>query len=129
VTFPSIRYTGRLASDPLNVMTLGEADLIVGTGSQTHTSGRWGDYSALVVDPVDDCTFWYTQEYYAVTSESGWQTRIGTFSLPNCTSSTSPNLPSVSIAPTTPTATEAGLVSGAFTVTRTGDTSAALAIH
>jgi subtilase family serine protease len=128
VTFPSIRYTGRLASDPLNLMTLGEADLIVGTGSQTHATGRWGDYSTLVVDPADDCTFWYTQEYYAVTSESGWQTRIGTFSLPNCTSSTSPNLPSVSIAPSVPTAAEAGLVNGAFTVTRTGDTAAALAV-
>ncbi len=65
-TFPSIRYTGRLAADPPNVMTLGETDLMVGTGSQTNSSGRWGDYSLMVVDPVDDCTFWYTQEYYAV---------------------------------------------------------------
>jgi hypothetical protein len=121
VTFPSIRYTGRLANDPLNLMTLGEADLIVGSGSQLHASGRWGDYSSLVVDPVDDCTFWYTQEYYAATSEAGWQTRIGSFSLPNCEASAPSNLPAVSISASTPTATEAGLVSGAFTVTRTGD--------
>jgi subtilase family serine protease len=128
LTFPSIRYTGRLATDPLNVMTLGEADLMVGSGSQLHASGRWGDYSSLVVDPVDDCTFWYTQEYYAVTSEAGWQTRIGSFSLPNCQSSSSSNLPAVSIAATTPSATEAGPTSGAFTVTRTGDTSLPLTV-
>ena len=128
VTFPSIRYTGRLATDPLNVMTLGEADLMVGSGSQLHSSGRWGDYSSLVVDPVDDCTFWYTQEYYAVTSESGWQTRIGSFSLPGCVGSTPSNLPVVSLVASTPTATEAGPTSGALTVTRTGDTSLPLTV-
>ena len=62
ITSPSIRYTGRLGTDPLNTMTFGEADLMVGAGSQLHGSGRWGDYSTLVVDPVDDCTFWYTQQ-------------------------------------------------------------------
>ena len=127
-TFPSIRYTGRLATDPLNVMTLGEADLMVGSGSQTHASGRWGDYSALVVDPVDDCTFWYTQEYYASTSEAGWRTRIGSFSLPGCAPSSTSNLPAVSIAASTATATEAGPANGAFTVTRTGDTSLPLTV-
>ena len=129
VTFPSIRYTGRLANDPLNLMTLGEADLIVGSGSQLHASGRWGDYSSLVVDPVDDCTFWYTQEYYAATSEAGWQTRIGSFSLPNCEASAPSTLPAVSISASTPTATEAGLVSGVFAVTRTGDTALPLDVH
>ncbi len=128
LTFPSIRYTGRLATDPPNVMTLGEADLMVGSGSQLHASGRWGDYSSLVVDPVDDCTFWYTQEYYAATSEAGWQTRIGSFSFPNCQSSSSSDLPAVSIAASTPTAAEAGQVNGAFTVTRTGDTSLPLTV-
>ena len=39
--------------------------MFAGTGSQTGTNGRWGDYSDMTVDPVDDCTFWYTQEYYA----------------------------------------------------------------
>ncbi len=129
-TFPSIRYTGRLASDPPNVMTLGETDLMIGTGSQTNTSGRWGDYSSMVVDPVDDCTFWYTQEYYAVTSDAGWQTRIGAFQLPNCSSSTPPsNLPAVSVAASAATATEAGSVAGAFTFARTGDTTEALTVH
>ena len=121
-TSPSIRYTGRLASDPPNVMTLGEADLMVGSGSQTHASGRWGDYSTLVVDPVDDCTFWYTQEYYAVTSPFGWQTRIGSFALPGCSSTPPPSLPMVTISASPATASEAGLTGAAFTVTRNGDT-------
>ncbi|HVQ50463.1 MAG TPA: Calx-beta domain-containing protein, partial [Mycobacterium sp.] len=128
-TFPSIRYTGRLAADPPNTMTLGENDLMVGTGSQTNSSGRWGDYSMMVVDPVDDCTFWYTQEYYASTSDAGWQTRIGSFSLPNCSASEPSNLPAVSVVASTATATEAGPTSGAFTFSRTGDTSQPLTVH
>jgi subtilase family serine protease len=128
VTSPSIRYTGRLAGDPLNVMTLGEADLIVGSGAQTHSSGRWGDYSSLVVDPADDCTFWYTQQYYAVTSDVGWQTRIGSFSLPGCQATPPPDLPAVTIVASTPTAAEAGAAAGAFTVSRTGDTSDAMTV-
>ncbi len=59
-----------------------EETLIAGTGSQTAIN-RWGDYSAMTVDPVDDCTFWYTQEYY-ITSGSNWQTRIGSFKFPSC---------------------------------------------
>ena len=128
-TFPSVRYTGRLAADPPNLMTLGETDLVVGTGSQTNSTGRWGDYSSMVVDPADDCTFWYTQEYYATTSDAGWQTRIGSFSLPNCTSSQPSNLPAVTVTASTPTATEAGPVAGAFTFARTGDTTQALTVH
>ncbi len=128
VTSPSIRYTGRLAGDPPNVMTLGEADLMPGSGSQTHSSGRWGDYSALLIDPADDCTFWYTQEYYAVTSEIGWQTRIGSFALPGCDATPGPALPVVTIAASTATAAEAGLVNGAFTVTRNGDTTDPLTV-
>ena len=77
--FPQIRYAGRLATDPLNTLGQGEATLFSGTGSQTGTSSRWGDYSALTVDPVDDCTFWYTTEYYPTTSQFNWRTRIGSF--------------------------------------------------
>src|SRR5204863_5991871 len=54
---PQIRYAGRLATDAANTLAQGEATLFSGTGSQTGTSNRWGDYSALTVDPVDDCTF------------------------------------------------------------------------
>jgi uncharacterized repeat protein (TIGR01451 family) len=83
-TFPSIRYTGRLDGDSLGSMTQGEGVLMDGSGSQTSSSGRWGDYSMLAVDPTDDCTFWYTQEYYSATSSSGWKTRIGSFKFPTC---------------------------------------------
>ncbi len=78
---PQIRYTGRLAGDPINMMTLGEATLFAGNGSQTDTSNRWGDYSDLTVDPVDDQTFWFTTEYYDTTSSFNWRTRIGSFKI------------------------------------------------
>src|SRR5262249_10292071 len=56
----------------------------MGSGSQTTSSSRWGDYTMLAVDPVDDCTFWYTNEYYAASSARGWQTRIGSFRFALC---------------------------------------------
>lgn len=76
-TFPSIRYTGRLAGDPAGSFQ-GENTLFAGSGSQTN-SNRWGDYSALMVDPGDGCTFWYTTEYYPATDQFRWHTRVGTF--------------------------------------------------
>ena len=82
--YPSIRYAGRLNSDPLGQLAQGEATIIDGGGSQTSTSGRWGDYSSLTVDPVDDCTFWFTTEYMETTSEKNWQTRVGSFKFDNC---------------------------------------------
>ena len=82
---PQIRYAGRLATDPINTLAQGEAHLFDGTGSQVGNN-RWGDYSAMTVDPVDDCTFWYTQEYYATNASFGWRTRIGNFKFPQCVS-------------------------------------------
>jgi len=86
--FPGIRYTGRLSGDPLGQMSLGEGTIIDGTGVQTTTNSRWGDYSDITVDPSDDCTFWYVNEYYTAagqaSSTAGWQTRIGSFKLPSC---------------------------------------------
>jgi hypothetical protein len=81
---PAIRYAGRLASDPLNSLSQGEAELIAAGGHQTDSSGRWGDYSALSIDPSDSCTFWHTNEYYSTTSGRGWDTRIGSFKFPSC---------------------------------------------
>jgi hypothetical protein len=66
------------------MMTQGEGTIVNGSGSQNHSSGRWGDYSMMGVDPTDDCTFWYTQEYYAVTSSASWQTRVGSFKIRDC---------------------------------------------
>ena len=82
---PSIRYTGRLSADPLGTMPQGEGEIVAGGGYQESSYGRWGDYSMMGVDPVDDCTFWYTQEYYATVGNATWQTRIGSFKFPNCT--------------------------------------------
>jgi hypothetical protein len=86
--YPGIRYTGRLVGDAPGQMTLGEATIIDGTGVQTTTNSRWGDYTSMNVDPTDDCTFWYVNEYYTLagqlTSTAGWQTRIASFLLPGC---------------------------------------------
>jgi hypothetical protein len=85
--FPGIRYTGRLSGDPLGQMTLGEGVIINGSGVQTNTNSRWGDYTDITVDPVDDCTFWYVNEYYQTTQappDRNWQTRIASFKLPGC---------------------------------------------
>src|SRR5438477_1453838 len=59
---PGIRYATRLATDPPGTLT-GENTIITGGGSQQPNLSRWGDYSAMSIDPVDDCTFWYTNEY------------------------------------------------------------------
>jgi subtilisin-like proprotein convertase family protein len=85
--FPSIRYAGRLAGDPAGSLAQGEATLVAGTATQTHSSGRWGDYSDLTVDPTDDCTFWYTTEYVtgaAAPDNTRWHTRIGSFQFGPC---------------------------------------------
>jgi len=81
---PAIRYTGRLASDPLNTMQA-EATIVQGGGSQTGSNlARWGDYSAMTVDPSDDCTFWYTSEYIQANGAFNWSTRIGSFKFAGC---------------------------------------------
>ena len=86
--FPGIRYTGRRSGDPPGEMTLGEGTIVNGTGVQTTTNSRWGDYTSLNIDPTDDCTFWYVNEYYTAagqaSSPAGWQTRIASFRLPGC---------------------------------------------
>ena len=81
--FPSIRYTGRLATDPLGIMQT-ENIIQAGGGSQTGTLHRWGDYSAMTVDPVDDCTFWFTSEYLKANGSFNWSTRIASFKFPGC---------------------------------------------
>jgi len=77
--FPGIRYTGRLAGDPLGQMSQGEGTITNGTGSQTQNLHRWGDYSQITVDPTDGCTFWYTTEYEKTNGSFNWDTRIGSF--------------------------------------------------
>jgi len=98
---PSIRYVGRTPSDPLGTMQ-GEISLLDGTGSQLRNLSRWGDYSSLSVDPVDDCTFWYTSEYLQTNGTFNWSTHISSFSFPGCTGTATTQPPS---APTGLTAT------------------------
>jgi hypothetical protein len=82
--FPSIRYTGRLVTDPLNTLQ-SEATILNGLGSQTGFNlNRWGDYSGLSIDPVDDCTFWYTTEYLRTNGAWNWSTQIASFKFPGC---------------------------------------------
>ena len=85
-TYPSLRYTGRLNSDPLNTMPQGEYSIVA--GSSPNGSNRYGDYSAMGVDPADDCTFWFTGMY---NSAANWSTRIASFKFDSCTGAMSPN--------------------------------------
>ncbi len=80
---PSIRYTGRLTSDALGIMGQDEATLFAGAGSQTGGSA-WGTYSSMNIDPSDDCTLWYTNEYMNASGPLNWHTRIGNFKFANC---------------------------------------------
>ena len=78
-TSPGLRYIGRLISDPLDTMPRGEFTLV--DGSAANASNRYGDYSAIAVDPVDECTFWFTGEYNVAAQ---WSTRIGAFRFNAC---------------------------------------------
>jgi hypothetical protein len=80
---PSLRVAGRLRSDIRNRMQ-GEQTLIAGTGSQTGTLSRWGDYTTMQVDPVDDCTFWFIGQYLAADGTFNWRTRIGSYKFNGC---------------------------------------------
>lgn len=104
---PQIRYAGRLFTDPVNALTQGETTLFAGAGSQTGTLNRWGDYSDLTIDPVDDCTFWYTQEYIPSNGSNNWRTRVGSFKFAGCGGSPTPTpTPTPTVTPTpTPTPT------------------------
>ena len=81
--FPSIRYTGRAPGDTLGQMQA-ETSILTGGGSQLPNLGRWGDYSAMTVDPVDDCTFWFTTEYLKASGTFNWSSRIASFKFPSC---------------------------------------------
>jgi hypothetical protein len=82
-TFPSMRIATREATDPLGTMS-SEVTVKAGTGSQTTGLTRWGDYSHLSIDPVDDCTFWATNEYMKTNGTWNWNTWITRFKLPSC---------------------------------------------
>ncbi len=116
--YPSIRYTGRLATDPLSTM---QAETIVkaGTGSQLQNLSRWGDYSAMTVDPVDDCTFWYTSEYLKTNGTWNWSTWITSFRFPGCGGTVTPDF-TMSATPASQTVTAGAGTSYTVNVSTSG---------
>jgi hypothetical protein len=84
--FPSVTFGAR-AFDQIGGLSEGEATIFNGIGAQQASSNRWGDYSSLSVDPVDECTFYYVNEYYpAGLTQFNWHTRVGKFKFDTCTS-------------------------------------------
>jgi hypothetical protein len=126
--YPSIVYAGRVPSDPLGTLET-EVTMVAGGGSQTGGYDRWGDYTALAVDPTDDCTFWLAEEYLKSTGGFNWSTAIGNFIFPGCGNTQgftlSANPSSVSIAQgstgtSTITINPTGGFSGSVTLNATG---------
>ncbi len=116
-THPSISYTGRVPGDAPGTME-SEAQIVAGTGSQISTSHRWGDYTGMAIDAADDCTFWYTNQYYVTTASFDWSTRLASFKFSSClTSSTTPT--STPTATATPTVTNTPTITNTATVTST----------
>lgn len=94
---PSIRYTGRAPGDPLGTLQA-ENTILNGNGSQLSNLSRWGDYSAMTIDPTDDCTFFYTNEYLKANGTFNWSTQIASFKFSSC-SSAPPVLTSITVSP------------------------------
>ena len=113
---PSVYVAGRQQGDPVDALRAQETVLVNGSGYQTHSSGRWGDYSQMSVDPTDDCTFWYTGEYYDSVSSAGWKTIIGSVKLRDCGAPT-PDLTAPTTAITAPA--DGSSVSATVTVSAT----------
>jgi hypothetical protein len=81
--YPGIRYAGRQSTDPRGTLEA-EVHIYDGLGSQLPNLSRWGDYSRMSIDPVDDCTFWYTNEYLKASGTFNWSTWIVNFKFPGC---------------------------------------------
>jgi hypothetical protein len=79
--YPSVGYTGRVPTDPLGTM---EGERIILSGLNSTTDTMWGDYDSISVDPSDDCTFWYTNQYYKTGQQTNWSTRIASFKFAGC---------------------------------------------
>ncbi|MEO8661622.1 MAG: hypothetical protein ABI693_24345, partial [Bryobacteraceae bacterium] len=112
---PALRYTGRFPTDALGTLQ-SEATIQFGSGSQTAGLSRWGDYSALRIDPSDDCTFWFSTEYEKANGTFNWSTHIGSFQFVGCGGPPTPNF-ALSANPSTVTLSASA--SGSSTVTAT----------
>jgi hypothetical protein len=113
--YPSISYTGRVPTDPLGTMQT-EASIVSGSGSQTDTSNRWGDYTSMAIDAADDCTFWYTNQYYMLTSSFNWSTRLASLKFSGCGGPPPPDF-SLSATPPSQTITQGQTANYTVTVT------------
>ena len=112
---PGLRYTSRIPTDALGTMRT-ESIILNGSGSQTAGLSRWGDYSALRIDPSDDCTFWYTNQYLPSNGSFNWATAVGSFKFSNCGGTPTPDF-SISATPSSQTVTQGNPAS--YTVTST----------
>ena len=82
--FPSPELAWHNASDPQNTMNYYQP-LVTGLGSQNNNLTRWGDYNSMSIDPIDDCTFWYTNQHLKTTGSFNWSTSVISFKLAGCT--------------------------------------------
>jgi len=78
--FPSIAITGRVPGDPAGTL---ESEQVIVSGAAASTTDRWGDYTLMSVDPTDDCTFWYTNQYLTIKGRA-WVTNISSFKFTGC---------------------------------------------
>jgi hypothetical protein len=123
---PGIRITGRLASDAANTMQA-ETTIITGAGAQTTTLSRWGDYSSMTIDPSDDCTFWYTQEYIKANGTFNWSTRIASYKFPSCGGAPTPDY-SLSASPSSLNLTQGASGNSTITVSSLNGFNSAVAL-
>jgi hypothetical protein len=126
---PGIAYTGRLAGDPAGTMPQGEVTVFTGGGSQTGSNGanRWGDYTEMTVDPTDDCTFWYVNEYVPSNGNFNWHTRVASFKFPSC-GATGGNDFSLAVSPASQTVTAGQGTSYAVSTTVTSGSATSVSL-
>ena len=80
---PSLAYATRVATDPVGILGA-ETTIVAGGGAQLSNLSRWGDYTHMSIDPIDDCTFWYTGQYLKADGTFNWSTRIASFKITGC---------------------------------------------
>ncbi|HXH51393.1 MAG TPA: hypothetical protein VNM47_18805, partial [Terriglobia bacterium] len=117
---PGISVTG-LKNGTDDLMELGQRMYNGSDQSYQGTYSRWGDYSSVSVDPSDDCSFWYTNEYVkppVLSFDFLWNTVVGKFSFGNCSGSTPSSFALSANAPTTQTVT-AGTTGTTYSITVT----------
>jgi hypothetical protein len=112
---PSVRFAGRVPTDPASTLEA-EVNIVSGSGSQNGSLSRWGDYSAMQVDPADDCTFWFTEEYMKTTGSFNWNTRIANFKFPGCGTTATPDF-TIGASPSSLTITQGSNGTSTITIT------------